>query len=245
MSSADSFERLELAAADCEALVKVVALKVALASNPVTVARAKPPIATDERRRRRESVAPALPMAPREVSFGESVRDDWRIAARISGGSGFGILPRTTPAVALVGSLQFMGLRFELGTVYWFPGEVRYDEPPDIGAKIELWTALIRTCPVAALWTLEMPLCLGIQAGAMRGQGFGASGARASTRARLAVALGPALVIPIHGRFSLHAELDAVLVLVRPAFRVRNLGRLYHSDRAGIQGFFGIEMALD
>ena len=234
--------RETLLAARCETLVKVVALKVALAVDPTALVdfveeprpTPKAPVSPPEGRR------PQL--RPEQVDVSPAV-PGWGI--RLAGGAAFGPLPGVAPAVSLMGSVRLHGVRFELGGNYRFARTTHYEDLPSVGGRFDLLSATARVCPTAVLGRFQVPLCAGLEAGALRGAGFGVPEATTSTRPWVAVLLGPALVIPVLDSVDVWVEVDAMLGLWRPGFRMRNLGRLYKPESGSAQGWVGLELRFD
>jgi len=213
-----------LTAERCEALVQVVALKVALAAMPVE--NIPEPDAVGER----QPVNP--PRQPRS-------EDVWGL--RVPLGVTVGVLPKAAPSAALFGFSRFSVFRFEIGASYGLPQRVEYTDVPGVGADVDLFAGAVRICPTAKLDSIEMLLCGGAQAGALRGSGFGVDEVRTAYEAWAAVQLGSAAVFTLSRDFKLWTGADALLSVVRPAFRMRNLPVLYQPDDAGFQAWAGLE----
>jgi hypothetical protein len=224
-SSAGS-ERQQLAAAECETLAKIVALKVALAVDPLTALDVAEPQPTS---------------APRRLRAPEPERR-LQGAVRAAGGAAFGPLPGITSTVALVGALRWPDFRVELGLAYWFPRSVTYDELPSVGADLQMVGAMARACPTGRLAGVEILLCAGAEAGVMRGNGFGIANSRTDDRGWVALSVGPVLAIPLLDALYLWLEADAAFGLIRPSFRIQNLPRLYEADEGAAQASAGLEL---
>jgi hypothetical protein len=223
ISSPSGSTRKSLVAASCVALVKVVALSVALAADPIGLVETVP----EEPRR-----SPArVPPPPR-----------WSPAMRLAGGAGAGVPPGVAPAVSLVASLERSALRGELGVAYFFPSEIHYGNLPEVGASIELFTGIARLCVNAKVLGIETPICAGAQGGAMRGTGFGLPIRKGVNRPWFALTVGPGLAVPLSSRLVVMAEVDAVLALARPSYSIRNLGRIYAAPFGSAQGWVGLEV---
>jgi hypothetical protein len=216
--------REHLSARRCETLAKTVALKVALAVDPVTALASVEP-------EPRSAKAPARPPPP-AVSGG----------VRAVGGIALGLLPGVTAATLLVGSLRLGDFRFELGGGYWFPRSVTYDGLPTVGANLRMFGAVARVCPTASIGRVEVPLCAGVEAGIVRATGFGVPERRTSDRPWVALTLGPGLAVPLFGGWYFWAEADAGFGVVIPSFRVRNLPRLYQPENGAAEAWAGLEV---
>lgn len=218
----------------CEALADFVALKTSLAAEPITTVETASVVTVEPGEPERASGA-----APPARPSGESKR--LRFSARAAAGLGLGQLPEEAPSVGVYGSARWRWLRFELGSAYWFSRTVEFPSNPDIGAHMDLLTGIVRVCPLASLGAIEVPLCVGVEGGVVRAEGFGTSLRRTAYEPWVAVVVGPALVLPLYRGWHFWLEPDAVLGVVRPGFSVRNLGRLYRADRGSAQIWAGIE----
>lgn len=214
-----------LVAARCETLADIVALKVALAADPIGILETSEPETTTPRVVRRTS--------PARVEY----------AARVSVGAGFGPLPGVGPAASVVGAVVWRSGRIELGAGYWSPETTTYELRPDIGAYFSLAAAMLRACATPKLGNVEFPVCSGLEAGDLRGEGFGVDRVETADRPWLGLSLGPAVSIPLASQLFLWLEGDAVLGLVRPAgYGVRNLGTLYGPEIGAARAWAGLEV---
>ncbi|MGH7437625.1 MAG: hypothetical protein ACRENE_18260 [Polyangiaceae bacterium] len=214
-------EEQTLVAARCETLVEVVAIKVALASDPIAFLRApRPPV---------EDVGP--PPAPR---FG----------IRGALGAGLGPLPDASVFAALAGSVEVPGWRAELAGSAWLPRSASYPELPSVGASITLWSVGARGCAVPSMSGVEFPLCAGAELGVMRGAGFGVAHVETSDQLWVAAVAGPALRARLGSSTFLWLGMDAVLGIARPAYHMRNLEPLYQPDPVSARWWAGIELRM-
>jgi hypothetical protein len=225
LKSAAGSDREQHQARRCETLAKIVALKIALAVDPLAAVDSVEPQPVDARARARPEAA--------RGSAG---------TIRADGGVVLGLLPGASPAMRLVGSLRWSDFRLELGLGYWFPRSVTYDELPAVGARLQMAGATARACPTALFHGIEMLLCAGAEAGLVRAKGFGTTEARISDRAWVSLILGPAIAVPVFDDLYLWLEADAAFALVRPGFRVRNLPRLYKADSGAAEAWAGLEL---
>jgi hypothetical protein len=209
-----------LVAARCQTLADIVALKVALAADPVTALEA-----TEAKPERRRAPVPT------------------RYAVRLAGGVGFGPLPGAGPAVLLMASIVWQDARLELGAGYWFPKTAHFVELPSVGADLSLVAAMARACATPRLGTVELPACAGLEIGDMRVTGFGVETVKTADRAWIAFVLGPAVAIPLSDQVFLWLEGDAVLAVVRPeGYGIRNLGTLYRPEIGAARAWVGLEV---
>lgn len=201
----------------CATLVDVVALKVALA-------------AMASARLRQLQVRPAPP--PKRPRF----------AARVTGGVVAGqVTDGWNAALGVTAALVLPSARFELGASYSPPRAVRYEELPEVGANLQLFSGIGRACLVPALGRAEFPLCLGVELGLMSGRGFGASELRTSNQPFGAVVLGSALRWPLGEWLFAWLEAGTSLTFVQPTYHMRNLPELFRPDVASARGILGLE----
>lgn len=213
-----------LVAPKCETLADIVALKVALAADPVGAL---------------ETAAGP----PDEPHRAKTKRREHAYGLRITGGAGFGPLPGAGPAAALVGSVHFRGARIELGAGYWFPESAHYESLPSVGADFTLVAGMVRGCAAPRLGAVELPICGGLEAGDLRGKGFGVPTVEAADRPWIALVFGPAIAIPVADPVFLWLEGDAVLGLIRPSgYGVRNLETLYAPEIGAARVWAGLEV---
>lgn len=209
-----------LVAARCQTLADIVALKVALAADPVAALES-----TEARPERRRAPTPT------------------RYGARLMAGVGFGPLPGAEPAAALMASIVWQSARLEVGAGYWFPKTAHFVELPTVGADLSLVAAMARACATPRLGSVEFPACAGLEIGDMRGTGFGVETTKTADRLWFAVVLGPAAAIPLSDQVFLWLEADAVLAVVRPdGYGVRNLGTLYRPEIGAARAWAGLEV---
>jgi hypothetical protein len=84
--------------------------------------------------------------------------------------------------------------------------------------RVGLYTAAVHACARVGRGALELPLCLGLEGGAMRGAARGVPGARGATAGWLAAVVGPGVAWRPAPRVALWAALQLVLAPVRPVF---------------------------
>ena len=223
-----------LVAKKCSALGEAMALKVALAIDPLAVVDAVGQAPKPD-------AAPPIE-APAAASRGRTARQpSFLLGLRVLGGIGLGPLPGATPGTAVYGSLQFPRFRVELGGAAFWGGVARYEALPDVGADLQLFTGALRGCVAPGDGSWRFPICGGVELGVMRGEGFGAAATVAKNALWAGVVIGPAVQFRMTGRLSLWVEADAVLTVLKPEFYVRNLERLYSPTAGGSRVSLGLE----
>lgn len=174
-----------------------------------------------------------------------ATRGRLRVGLRAAAGVSFArILPRTSAAVNLAVSLGGRHWRAELAGTYAPPVA---GGTAAIGGLFQAGAVELRGCPVLRRKTIEVPLCVGLQIGAMEGRGRG-SGLTTTTTARslwLAGTLGAALAWrPRGGRVAPWLQADMIVALVRPSFVTAGQVQVHQASRFGGQVLAGIEVSL-
>ncbi|MEM7159939.1 MAG: hypothetical protein AAF799_44275 [Myxococcota bacterium] len=143
-----------------------------------------------------------------------------RVSARASAAAGLSVLSGPTAALSLTAILHGHRFRAEFGGSYWTPVEARAPDGP--GGRIQQWTVDARGCGVLRPGPLELPLCGGLDIGAVHGQGIDVLDPQRVTSLRLAAAAGAAVLwrpARLGGRLGLWAGADVLVALVRARFR--------------------------
>jgi hypothetical protein len=136
--------------------------------------------------------------------------------------------------------------RVELGASYWTPVEARV-EGGTAGGRLQQWTVDARGCGLVRPGPVELPLCGGVDVGAVHGMGVGVTAPRRVASLRLAVAVGAALVWrPARWKQRVGPWIggDLLVALVRARFRATpaSPGLVYHTPPVGGRVAAGIEV---
>lgn len=222
-----------LVADKCGSLSDAMALKVALAIDPLAV--------VDAVQQSQDRAASAVDNEGPRPPLAIAGRERLRLGARLVGAVSLGPLPGATPGVGLYGSLQVAPLRVELGAHAFWSGVARYDSPPGLGADLQLFAGAVRGCLAPEVGSWLFPLCAGAELGAMRGRGFGVPEAAVSSGLWGGVVFGPAVQWRMTRALSLWLETDAVLTILSPEFHMRNLPELYSPGPLGARASLGFE----
>jgi hypothetical protein len=145
--------------------------------------------------------------------------------------------PQLSPGVGLIGPRW----RVELGAVYRAPTRATSAVAPDVGGAIRLWALGLRGCGVVHPRPLEVPLCLGVEAGQARGDGFGVDDPQRVRLPWLAVTAGPALAWAPRPWIAVWLGLDVAVPLIRARFAVENLGDIHQPAPASLRAALGLE----
>jgi hypothetical protein len=88
------------------------------------------------------------------------------------------------------GTLPLRRWQVELGATYDLMRTLHYREPANVGARFDLSAGQLRLCSAVPVGSLALPLCTGIEAGALRGQGTSKFLASRSSRMLVAIVRG-------------------------------------------------------
>ncbi len=138
---------------------------------------------------------------------------------RLYGGGELGAVPGPTGAVGLAGGLLWRRLRVELAGVYLAP---RTAERAQADVRVQLLAGGVQACGRFGRGALELPVCGGLEAGVMRGDGSGLPSARRAASGWRGGSLGVGAVWHATPRFSVWGAVQLVLAPVRPRFELSN-----------------------
>ncbi len=229
----EQIENDTLVAKRCASLGDAMALKLALAIDPLAVV---------DSVQETPEVEPPAPrprdQPPRQASSPRAV-----LGLRLVGAVGLGPLPGVTPGAGLYVSLQLPVLRFELGGQAHWSGVARYDSPgpANVGADLNLLFGAARGCVTPGRGRWVFPICGGLELGVMRGVGFGVPATSTTTGVWGGVVIGPAVRLRLLTQLSLWVEADASLTLLKPEFHMRNLPTLFTPPAGGSRAAAGFE----
>lgn len=157
---------------------------------------------------------------------------------RASAGVGFGGPPKASGVVAIGVALAGPRFRVELDGDLWTPKRSN-DPNRERGIQVIGWTIGVRGCGSPLARKLEIPICAGLRTGALRGKGTGAvEPSPKSTRWILASA-GFGIWGWIRPRFALALDVEALVSLGSPVFKLDPGEFSYRAPPAGIRAIFG------
>ncbi|MDC0672923.1 hypothetical protein [Nannocystis radixulma] len=239
LSAGERGETREVSDPSCAALADVVAVLVAAAVEPAAavpepvpaeaVAPAPEPVPT-------EAVAPepappepseplAEPIEPIAPPASEPVPPRRSKGpggfVRVHGGGEIGAVPQATGAVGLAGGLLWPRWRLELQGLYLVPQE---QELPHLATtvRVALAAGAVHGCARLGRGAVEVPVCVGLEAGAMRGEARGPPSGRAAFQGWFGGVLGGGVVWHAGARLGLWAAVQMALTPVRPRFELSN-----------------------
>jgi hypothetical protein len=219
----------QFAADSCGTLVEVIALKVALAASAAAAVQAL------------DAELPGAANA-QATSSRSSAESAVRASLRASIGIVIGRLPGASAALRLLGALGWAPARLELGLSYAAPRAAGYTEPAGVGADFQLVSGVLRGCVVAHFAPVELPTCVGLELGVMRGVGFGLQQPLRSDQLFGEVAVGPAVRWSFAPGLFAWFELDGSLAFLRPAYQVRDAPLLFRTGAAALRTFCSLEL---
>jgi hypothetical protein len=210
-------------ASDCAALARVAALVAGLAIDAVAIAEQEhatlvpepaPPLPRDEPTRespRDESVAGT---SSQRVRSPAPRRRDLQLLLAIVGGIERGAMPGITGGIDAAIGVRGRGFRVELAGTWLGP---RRREIPGAAVNVQLGTVAVRGCPELTLARVSVPLCVGIELGAMRGAGEQARDADTKHGLWIAPTIGTGVRVG-RGRIAFVARGEVAIAAQRPAF---------------------------
>lgn len=169
-------------------------------------------------------------------------RIDGAIRAEV-GGQFLRVLPQ--PAGVTLGGalvLRTRWARAELRARHAFAQRVQYDAPSDTGGTVALTTASAHGCFAPRWRRLELPVCAGLELGAMRARSFGVTDNGAAAAVFAALPVDVALVWAPIPRVGLVAGAGVSPTLRRPSFHVRDLDRLFVAGPLALRVVLGVEV---
>ncbi|MEM9456354.1 MAG: hypothetical protein AAGF11_19385 [Myxococcota bacterium] len=251
-----------LRAKTCEELADAVAVILSIAATGPEAAAASPEqapaelepndgdeterasVASAESRPSSSSSAPSRPVPAPESPARAPVDDRGGSgilgAVRLDGGFRYGIMPSYGGDGSLALGLSWHALRVEVRGNFWTPIETTLDAASDTRVWTTLGAVAARGCWIPRARRLEIPLCGGLELGALRvdarGSGFAAFSGH---RLWAGVAAGPAIAWVFHPRLALWVGAEAVITLRRPVVEVGPTS--LRSGWAAVRGFVGLE----
>lgn len=257
LDSALGLDRREFVAESCAVAIDASALVIAVALDPVAVTLAleelREPEPEPEREPEREpEPEPELEPEPEpelRVTLASDPPDDppprptqLRGGLAVLGGGGYGPLQSGSgillARVALIGRAWRSELRGG-----WLPPVV-HDVGDDRRIRVDGWLIGARGCGVPSRNALEFPLCVGIEAGGVRGSPLDPiTNPRDASQPWVAAELGPGLHWAPRPRLALGLEVAAVVPFVTAGFALDEQ-RVLGFSPVGVRALASIELRL-
>ncbi len=153
-------------------------------------------------------------------------------------------LPGPGGGIALTGGI-IQGLwRAEIVGTYRFGTERASPVRADAGGRFSRWTAGVRACAVPVVGPVELPACVGADAGQTIGGGYGVPVTQVATRPWFAVLAAAGIAWPIVPRIALFARGTLAVPVLRHEFVIRGLGLVHRVGPVSVGGRLGIELRL-
>lgn len=210
----------------------------------------------DPPRRARPGDAPPEPRsrsdAPPSSGSGEPSPEDaasrppprLEAGARLGAAVGAGLLPSVGAGLTLAPFLGVDRVHVRATVQYWARRRIDFDPRRDATAQLRMVTGGLRICPRLGRGPLRVPLCAGVDAGAVLGRGTGDAliDPRSARAPWVGAVLQPGLEWSITPSLSLWLALEGVVSLYRPAFAVEGAARAWTAGPGGLRGLVGLQL---
>jgi hypothetical protein len=238
-----------IVARDCDALADGVALVVVVALDPFALGRAARTrtLAAREEAALARAEPPSDDAPPAQVERapsrrGTRLREPVHAALRAELGASAFALPGIGVLVGIAPVVDGDRWRVEVPVRWSLPREQNVRE--GVGGRLQLVAAGPRGCWVPGRRTVGVPLCAGLEAGAMIGRGRGDALVRTDVAATrwLAATLSVAVRWRVHRRFATWLAIEGIVPFGRPAFHVVRDGDVFQSRAAAVLVALGAEL---
>ena len=251
-----------LEAKSCSELAQATALILTLAIDPDaeldataedTSAATNPPVIPDVAAR--EPVEAPLPTdapahaTPKSSSGAGDRSEAPPLAVGIRAGIGIDALIWRPVGASLSLGVALLGehYRVELTGRYATPSTVASPTNDALRARAQQWSLGVSACgvPTFLRGALELPLCGGIEVGAMHAKGVGdALIGRKTFAPWVALTTGPTILWRVGRRLALWGSADALVLVGRPIFSTDGGTEVVHPRRAGLRALVGLEFRM-
>lgn len=235
----ETYAPRSFAGRSCEAVVDAAALATAIAIDPLHVEDApdlavpepaadEPAVAEPQERIAADEVSPPVvasrTIAPTRVAAKRTrVRGLFAIAGTIDGGA----LPGVGGGLVASAGIIRRKLRLELSASWRAPVRVRSLEDRDVGARVQVIAAGARACrTITPTRALELPLCAGVDAGVLRGRGFGLSPDRTTTLPWIAAIAAAGVSWSATDRLALFVRSELGVPILQQELAIRGLATI-------------------
>lgn len=169
------------------------------------------------------------------------------IGGRVALGVGGLVLPGVGLGVQAGPYIGTRWLHVHAVAEYWAARTITWDDDPSAGAVLRLATGGVRACGVIERGRVRVPLCAGVDGGAVLAEGRGAGlSSRQDARAPwAAVILQPGVSFRVTPWLSVFAAFEGAVSLYRARFRLDGMppaADLVTVGAFGPRGFFGLEL---
>lgn len=163
-------------------------------------------------------------------------------AFRLFGGVDSGVLPGASGGIGLGLALTGRLWRVGIEGSRWFPKSEFFDGEPGVGGVFDLWEAGVRGCFVPVFDTLEIPLCLGGEAGQLRAVGTGGTVNLTRQPVWGAVVIAPGVIWLPRPWIGLFGGFDGFINVARPEFTGEDRPVLHQPTSVTVRALVGVEM---
>jgi hypothetical protein len=157
------------------------------------------------------------------------------------------VLPSVGGLVGLTYGAQRRFLRLEAGIGYRTPTRRDYQDPPTVGGTFQSVAAFAGACPNFSagrgLGRVELPICLGVELGALRAAGR-ADTSRIQWSPWVAPTLDATVIVHLHRHLALTAAVGAAIPILRPRYHIDGLSELYRVGPADLRTLLGLEVVI-
>ncbi|MFV8755210.1 hypothetical protein ACNOYE_32070 [Nannocystaceae bacterium ST9] len=167
-----------------------------------------------------------------------------RVALGVLGGGGWGPLRAGSGSLAIELGVFGPWWRWELRGSSVLPRAL--DTDAGRRARYDAWLIATRGClvPPLAQARVELPVCLGLEAGVLRGRGIGSTpNPRGASQPWAAARIGAGLRWVPRPRFALGFEIDLLAALLRGGFTIGDEVAQRHAP-VGVRALVGVEVRL-
>lgn len=197
------------------------------------------------RARRRDPPAPRA--ADAEVRGRSRLPANLEIGGRVALGIGGLVLPSAGLGVQAGPYVGTRHVHVHVVGEYWTARTTELAADRTAGAELRLATAGLRGCGVIERGRVRVPLCAGVDAGAVlaEGRGTGLSRIESARAPWAAVILQPGVALRVIPWLSIVAAFEGAVSLHRPRFRLEGMAEgddLFTVGAFGPRGFFGLEL---
>ena len=258
IETSDYVATRQIRSSDCERLARATALVVAVALDAASTAEhvdeamdaeddpaegdpfvpdvaekpaEVPPAVHQPESEQEEEEAPELPKGP--------LIDG---ALRLFGGVDSGVLPGASGGIGLGLALTGPLWRVGIEASRWFPKSAFFEGEPDVGGVFDLWAAGVRGCFVPAFDRLEVPLCLGGEAGRLRAVGTGGTVNLTRQPVWAAAVVAPGVIWLPRPWIGLFGGFDGFINVARPEFTGQNRPLLHQPTSVTVRALVGVEV---
>jgi hypothetical protein len=153
----------------------------------------------------------------------------------------FASLPAPSPGVEIAALLSFGDNRVELRGAAWMSQSTTLSYRPATGAGFSLYVGGARYCRTFFQVVFEVAGCAGLEAGALRGTGFGVKMPVSATSPWIAPELGLLGLWSISSRFAISFGAEGLVPAARASFTLGGLGEIYRPPAFTGRGLLGLQ----